>query len=115
MRELDTREIAEVSGAGIYTDANRAQFMIHRTPTFFLWILRRIGLPCASAYPSGSFASCFLINAADFLITWGTPFFIYCVASGQSRSTTWLLCAVAASSVLYGLVVATSIRRSAVK
>lgn len=26
MRELNTREIAEVSGAGIYTDANRAQF-----------------------------------------------------------------------------------------
>lgn len=88
---------------------------IHRTPTFILWILKRIGLPCASAYPSGSFASCFLINAANFLVTWGAPFFIYCVASGQSRGMAWLFCAVAASSVLYGLVVATSIRRSAVK
>ncbi|WP_226940772.1 hypothetical protein, partial [Pseudomonas sp. K5] len=88
---------------------------IHRTPTFILWILKRIRLPCASRYPSGSFAGCFLINAAGFLITWGAPFFIYCVVSGQSRSTVWLIGAVVVSSALYCWVVATSIRRSTSK
>lgn len=85
---------------------------IHLKPTFVLWILESLGFSFSSKYPSWTFPSVFLINALNFLLTWGALIFLANVAFDLDISMLRILVVAACASLLYGLIVASSIKHA---